>query len=335
MKRVVPRALGAARTLMDSALSDSVVVLNYHRVNAIPSCASNLTVTAENFREHMRVLRERYEPIRLDSLSDLEQAFRARANGKKRVAVTFDDGYADTFNKALPALDEFQVPATVFVTTGNLDGSREFWWDEVEELVMERIPDDKLDSIFGLVGDGPIEPKVTVPACAKRRSTYYAQLTPLLKYSTEKEIQLIMAKLRKLAGCGALERDTHRSMTVEELKRLAANPLIEIGAHTVNHLCLSTLERHRQHEELRSSKEFLERTLGIKVTSVAYPFGDESAYNRDTLAVDQELDFSLGLTTRPGVVSPRTRKYEVPRMFVKNWTVDEFDRSLKKFFWIG
>ncbi|MBI3555228.1 MAG: polysaccharide deacetylase family protein, partial [Deltaproteobacteria bacterium] len=328
VKRVVPRAVGATETFLKSAFSDPVVVLNYHRVNVIPSCASNLTVSAGNFRDQMRVLREHFEPVRLDSLANPRTAFNGRKSKKKRVAVTFDDGYADTFIKALPSLEEFRVPATVFVTTGMLGKAAEFWWDEIEELLMELIPTERLCEVQALVGDPMGARFKVVSDTTDQRATLYAEVTPLLKFSEKEVIATVMEKLRSLAGTAPLARDTHRSMTVEELKALGKNPLIEIGAHTVNHMCLSILDRERQLQELRESKKFLEKHLGVDVRSVAYPFGSEGDFNEATFSVDRELGIAIGLTTCTGVVSPVDDLHALPRMFVKNWSGDVFERNL-------
>ena len=335
IKKIVPRALGATETFLKSAFTDSVVILDYHRVNVIPSSASVLTVSAGNFRDQMRVLRENFEPVRLDSLADSKVAFKPRKSKKKRVVVTFDDGYADTFLKALPSLEEFNIPATVFVTTGMIGKSGEFWWDEIEELLMELIPTERLAHIQSLIGDPLGERFTKKVVSADLRASLYLELTALMKPSEKNGIASIMAKLRTLSGTKPLARDTHRSMTMAELHKLAKNPLIEIGAHTVSHPCLASLDRGRQLKELGDSKRFLETNLGLKIQSVAYPFGGYDDVNDATLSVNRELGFTLGVTTNTGVVAFMDHKHKLPRMFVKNWSGDVFARQLKKFFWIA
>ena len=66
--------------------------------------------------------------------------FKGKAKLPRRtVIITFDDGYADNFHTALPLLQEADCPATVFVTAGKIGAERDFWWDELERVIL--VPD--------------------------------------------------------------------------------------------------------------------------------------------------------------------------------------------------
>jgi peptidoglycan/xylan/chitin deacetylase (PgdA/CDA1 family) len=330
LNKIVPKALRAARTTLESALTDSVLILNYHRINAIPSDASTLTVSSENFREQMRVVRETCEPVRLESLSDRKEAFKKRGRGgRRRVVVTFDDGYADNFTKALPVLEEFEIPATVFVTTGNIGSRREFWWDELEGLVIDEVAEANLEKTRARLG----LKKRSESDTKRERASLYSELGPLLKFCDHEAIDIVLRTLREEAGGGTLNRDSHRSLTLSELRDFGHHPLIDIGAHTVSHLNLGILDRKRQKMELGIGKQYLEEKLGKPVRAVAYPFGEKGDYNAETFGVNEELGFATGVTTNPGVASPMSHRYALPRLYVKNWSGDQFRRQLKKNFW--
>jgi hypothetical protein len=109
------------------------VILLYHRVGVSVSDPWGLSVSLTHFDEHMEVVRRMTRPLRLGSLVESVRLGRGEAGA---VAVTFDDGYADIVVNAAPVLERHDVPATLFLTTGAIGSSREYWWDELERLVL-------------------------------------------------------------------------------------------------------------------------------------------------------------------------------------------------------
>jgi peptidoglycan/xylan/chitin deacetylase (PgdA/CDA1 family) len=118
-----------------------------------------LSVTPKNFREQLEVLRRLYNVARLrDWISEEGKSARLTV-----VVITFDDGYADNFHEALPLLREADCPATVFVTAGKIDDEEEFWWDELERLILlpESLPEELSLSIGSRSYRWEIESKCT------------------------------------------------------------------------------------------------------------------------------------------------------------------------------
>ena len=107
------------------------LILGYHRISAPQDDVYEVCVSPEKFAGHMEALRKYTQPI---SLSKLVQGLRRNSLSPKSVALTFDDGYADNLHVAKPILEKFGIPATVFVCTGYV--GKEFWWDELERLVI-------------------------------------------------------------------------------------------------------------------------------------------------------------------------------------------------------
>src|SRR5829696_4965924 len=126
--------ISRAARIMRMRLVPKALILLYHRVIEIPSDPHLLSVTPSHFAEHLEVLRKYANPIRL------EQAYRALEANKiadRTVVITSDDGYADNLTHAVPLLEQHDVPATVFVTSGYVNGGREFWWDELDRLLLQ------------------------------------------------------------------------------------------------------------------------------------------------------------------------------------------------------
>src|SRR5207248_6890557 len=116
-RKLVPRAL----------------VLLYHRVTEIPCDPQWLCVTPCHFAEHLEVLKKFGPTV---SVRQLHEAQRQRRIQRGTLVVTFDDGYTDNLHQAKPLLERYGVPATFFLSSGYLGQEQEFWWDELERLLL-------------------------------------------------------------------------------------------------------------------------------------------------------------------------------------------------------
>ena len=105
--------------------------MGYHRIADTTSHVYGVCVSPEHFIEQMQTLRKYALPI---SLSKLVQHLKDGSLPPKSVAVTFDDGYADNLYSAKPILENYEIPATVFICTGYV--GKQFWWDELDRLIM-------------------------------------------------------------------------------------------------------------------------------------------------------------------------------------------------------
>ena len=119
VKRIGPR--------IRNLLAPGAVVLLYHRINRLPSDPHRLAVSPEHFEEHLDVIRRLGHPR---SLRDLTVDIKRGRSVRRGVAVTFDDGYADNVEYAIPLLERFDVPATLFAVSGYVGAGREFAWDQ-------------------------------------------------------------------------------------------------------------------------------------------------------------------------------------------------------------
>jgi peptidoglycan/xylan/chitin deacetylase (PgdA/CDA1 family) len=112
----------------ESSIRD-LQILMYHRIAPPGLDPWRLRVTPDHFEQQLSALKARFEVI---SLAEIPH----RQDFRNTVAITFDDGYADNLLRAKPILEEFETPATVFITTSYVNADREFWWDELEQLFL-------------------------------------------------------------------------------------------------------------------------------------------------------------------------------------------------------
>lgn len=102
-------------------------ILLYHRVADVKDDPHLLSVSVSNFTDQIAWLKENYNII---PLSKLIYNIKSHTLNSKSVCITFDDGYSDNFYNALPILKKFQVPATIFITTGMVGKKSPFYWDK-------------------------------------------------------------------------------------------------------------------------------------------------------------------------------------------------------------
>jgi peptidoglycan/xylan/chitin deacetylase (PgdA/CDA1 family) len=322
------------------------IVLLYHRVAEVASDPQLLCVSRKNFAEHLGILRRCGRTIHTKALGEMLEL----GNRRERViVVTFDDGYADNLYNARPLLERYDVPATVFVTAGYLGATREFWYDDLERLLLQthalpqlleleirgRRHRWNLDSAADLADNGyRISPdwNISHEADPSPRHALYRSLAELLQPLPDPERCKALDQLADWAGMEPIGRCSHRTLSEDELRRLAEGGLVEIGSHTMSHPVLSAIPIRAQIDEISRSKACLEEVLGESIMSFAYPFGGRSHYTEQTVAAVREARFEYGCANFPGIVRPDTDRFQLPRFLIRDWDGDEFARNLRR--WI-
>ena len=311
------------------------LILMYHRIAENGVDPWSLSVSAGRFAEQLGVLREHARPIRLGELGD---ALARGAIPHRGVVVTFDDGYADNYSAAKPLLEKFSVPATVFVATGNIGTDREFWWDELERLLLSpgRVPGSLHVTVNGTerrwdLGDAAEyrdeewrrdRAWTATDAPPTLRHAVYLELWRVLQPLDETQRAPVLRALRDWAGTAA-PRAPRRTMTRAELQSLTAGGLIEVGAHTVTHPALPSLPIERQRQEVEQSQHTLREVLGASIQRFAYPYG---ASTPDTLNVLRGAGFTTACSTASAVVTKDSDPLQLPRVTAQNWSGAEFRR---------
>jgi len=133
IRRWTGRLWPAARQSRSSP-EKKVLILMYHRVTELRSDPWGLAVAPRHFAEHLEILRQYARPL---SLRQLSQALLEGDLPDRSVVVTFDDGYADNLHNAKPFLERYDIPATVFLTSGFIGREREFWWDDLDRIILQ------------------------------------------------------------------------------------------------------------------------------------------------------------------------------------------------------
>lgn len=291
----------AAATLMATRLivgvSARLTIMIFHRI--VPEFDPLLAEEpdAVRFRAIVEVVAEQFQPL------SLKEGLRRLSEGTlppNAVCLTFDDGYSDNLTVAAPILKRFGVPATVFVASGFLDG-RVMWNDRVIESV-RRAQGDRMDLVDLGLGEhalGDVDERVGL----------LSVLIGKLKYlPAEQREEITQAMVTRYAP-GMPSPMLSRAQVCE-----LRDEGIEIGGHTVTHPILARTDNRHAFREISANKEDLEALIGDPLHFFAYPNGQPGRdFNRDHADMVRRVGYEAALTTRPGVSTPSTDRFWLPR----------------------
>jgi peptidoglycan/xylan/chitin deacetylase (PgdA/CDA1 family) len=150
-------------------------------------------------------------------------------------------------------------------------------------------------------------------------------LIDALKPLAAPQLRQVLGELRTALGGVGARSGGGRPMTAPELRALAQDGLIAVGAHAVSHAPLPGLSPARQRQEVAESKATCEAILGRPVAHFAYPFGEVAAVTR---RVVRDCGFAAACTVERGTVGLRSDPFLLPRLHVGDWTGEDFERRL-------
>lgn len=205
--------------------------------------------------------------------------------------VTFDDGYRDVRDHALPILRRHGAPATLYVASDFAKGEAQLWWLELEAAIA------RAERLVARLDDG--EREIPCRTAAEKALAWKTIYWALRKGPEE----ALRAETRRLAEGQAVDVSSFARdlcMRWDELSAVAADPLVEIGAHTVTHPMLAKLPEQGARAEMAGSREAIAAELGATPRHFAYPVGDLSAAGPRDYAIAEDLGFKSAVTTRPG-----------------------------------
>ncbi|WP_326540119.1 polysaccharide deacetylase family protein [Pseudorhodoferax sp.] len=275
-------------------------ILIFHRVLAEPDAMLAGEVDRRRFETICGWLADWAHVLPLD---EAVQRWRTRSLPRRALAITFDDGYADNHDVALPVLRRFGLTATFFIATGFLNGGR--MWNDVVIEALRGAPDGTLDLGDIVPGMAP----VVLQGAADRRSTAFAVLRAI-KYL--EPAQRLAAARAIEARCGG--PSSTRLMMGDAQVRALRQAGMQIGAHTVNHPILRVLPREQARREIGDSKAYLADLLREPIGLFAYPNGKpDTDYGADAVQLVRELGFDAAVSTAWGAARADSSAWELPR----------------------
>lgn len=286
-------------------------VLIYHRVTNPHNDFWGISVSPSDFEEQIRYAKENYKILRFeDDWSNVQE---------KSLVFTFDDGYKDNYIWAMPILEKYQVPATFFISTGNIGRNREFWWDQLARIFYCSSQYQSNININGnqiiLRGRDFIEEDLI-------------RIHSLLKPMNMQKREEILDKLENIFKPTIKANADNMMMTEKELISLDSSPYVTIGGHTNGHPSLGKQSIEMQEKEIFVSKIKLEKILGHSITTFSYPFGGREDFTMETIDLVRKAGYLKAAANYQGVIDNEHDAFSIPRNKIYQGGRDAFSRQL-------
>lgn len=221
--------------------------------------------------------------------------------GKRKFILTFDDGYADNYENAMPVLQRHEVSATFFIASGYLDGGW-MWNDGIIEAIVKT---SKRQLDLTMLG----YEKYSLESMMERKICISDVIGKVKYLPPEKRTSLAKQILER----ADVEEPTHLMMTSQQV-RLMHQAGMEIGGHTVNHPILTCIDKTTARREIFENKEYLESLIGEPLRSFAYPNGKPGKdYGPEHVQMVKEAGYKCAVSTAWGRVNKNSDPYQLPR----------------------
>lgn len=285
-----------------------VVILNFHRIGTSADCPFDRAVfsaTVDDFDAQLAHMRRHYRVLSIDDIHNLPET--VKRLDEPAFMVTFDDGYRDNYELAVPVLHRHQVPAVFFVATQFVTESRLPWWDAIAYIVRntnkQTIKLESHDEKQLIINTDPVPQAI-------RLVQRVAKAEPGLDYdrfveTLSRQCQVALPVQDLVDGL---------FMNEEMLRESVAKGML-IGSHTHSHSVLGNMDEIVQRHELAHSRRLLAEITGTAPRLLAYPVGGPDSFNEMTKRLAVECGYTAGFAYYGGVVQPGHRDwFNVPRL---------------------
>lgn len=293
-----------------SQLRGAGVILMLHRVLADDASAAlphrnELCVGPQAFERLLRWLRQHFDCVHLMGL--LKDHQQPRGDSRPKVALTFDDGWRDNALNAFPLLQQYQVPASIFLSTDYIGSRQRFWWESLGE------------TLWGSHGEGPRHTLIEALRKIGRPlpAAYFMNQRPNARSQTlagylQSLKTLSPAALHQLTDACPAE-SLPQALDWQQVRELEGSGLISFGPHGASHALLPGLDNQRLDEELSRSHHALQQGCQQPLPVYCYPNGDHDARVRARLAAHR---YPFALSTRAGICQGHDDPLALPRIGV-------------------
>lgn len=248
------------------------------------------------------VRRAGYDMVSLD-----EAARRMKSEEPEHpfACFTLDDGYKDNHDYAYPVFKKHGIPFAIYVPTAYADGEGDLWWFVLEKAIRKaehvRVALDGVDREFDV-------------STAEAKNRAFDKIYWTLRRRPESELRATVRKIAGDAGYDAASLCRELIMDWDELRALAADPLVTIGAHTRRHFAVAKLSEDEARAEIAESVARIERELARPVRHFSFPYGDAGSAGERDFAIARSLGLETAVTTHKDVLRTKYAMTGLPRV---------------------
>ncbi len=296
------------------------LIFMLHRVlpekeRSVFSLNKGLAITPEKLEEFILLFKNKgYQFISLDDI--VTCAENGRKLPEKFICFTLDDGYRDNLVHGLPIFKRHQVPFTLYITNCFPNGTAILWWYLFEnhaksfnELILSSSLGQKE---FSWVNDADA-------------FNQFAHVSEAIKSIPAIELKSVLSKSFGLPESAFEKHCKSFALSWEEIIQLSKEPLVTIGAHTMNHISVKQQATNLVEEEIQSSKLEIEQYIGKDVCHFAYPFGGTFDVSMRDIEIAKSTGFKTATLNQPGNIfnSSINNTFALFRMPLGNETSSE------------
>ncbi len=301
------------------------LILMFHRVCPASKTAriqanAGMEITPEHLEAIIQFFTERhYEFISMDQMVEYLHTDRWP---QKFVVVTFDDGYVDNITHAYPIFKKHRIPFTLYVTTGFPDAHAILWWYLLEDLLLRQE--------FLMINDGFTQKEFFCPTMAQKEAAFYCIRTMIMNAPTIEAYMMTVAALFSVYGMDLFKKTKKLAAKWKQIEEISRDPLVTIGAHTVNHFSLSKLSPTLARNEIIKSQQIIQSHIQKEVYHFAYPFGGKEEAGPREFALVKECGFKTAVTTRFAAIFKEHKDHleSLPRFFIHPGADESFLNTL-------
>jgi peptidoglycan/xylan/chitin deacetylase (PgdA/CDA1 family) len=252
----------------------------------------HLEITPSFLRTTLAHIRAR--GIDIVTADEMQRRLIERDFARRFACFTFDDGYRDNRDFALPVMREFGAPLTVYAASDFAEGTGRLWWVALERIVAAT------DRIDAEIGSTALHLDTATIEAKQAAFTHIHDVLRGLPDDRDVAREISSLCARYAIDEAAVSREL--CMSWDELKQFAGDPLVTIGAHTISHCNLAKRSEPQALQEMTGSRTRIEIALQRPAVHLAYPYGDRSAAGPREFAMALAAGFKTAVTTRPGMI---------------------------------